>query len=293
MRTALLLCAAAAALAQQPPGWLMSGSGTLSNGVVIEFRCIAQPPLSGKTLKISLGGVKQEGGRIHRYMVDRESNSYFGYDLTAEPAGNGTYRVNILPLQPLKELTGLAPAAAPQLPPPQTIHEGQEIALDLLASADGTQKIVDYIRISTRRSPSPPNSSPASNRDYTIDDGPLNFPAQGEYQVYVNGQLQPAPGLTQKRGSTLWFAFPGQGRFILSLEPRFAHDSRVQGTLRDNVIQFESGADKYEIRCPARIIDSSAAFRLYVLHDPAYTPPRGADRLILGGIDRLENLVPR
>src|SRR5690348_16775034 len=132
MRIALLLALATAALAQQqhPPGWLMSGTGNLGNLLVVEFRCMAEPALNDRhPLSISTGGIATERGRVHRYMVDRESRTYFGYDLTAVQVAQGTYHVDILPLQPPQNLAGLTPAAIPRIPSQQTIHDGEEIAL--------------------------------------------------------------------------------------------------------------------------------------------------------------------
>src|SRR5580698_5549765 len=134
-------------IAQAQPGWLMSGTGTLPNGVVVKVTSFAEPPLnSSQPLKIKLMGISGGQDRIHRSLIDDASSSYFGYDLTAAPEGANGYRVTILPLTPSPNLAGFSPVPLSRVPAPQTVRESDTIALDLLVSADGRQKIVDYIQ---------------------------------------------------------------------------------------------------------------------------------------------------
>ncbi len=293
--TRLLLAFAMAAVAQAQPGWLMGFSGTLSNGVEVKFSTFADPPFKwSQPLKIGLGGIHTGSDRIHRFMVDRAGKSYFGYDLAAAPTDANHYRVTILPLTPTQDLAGYIPIALPRIPAPQTVQEGDKIALDLLVSADGSQKIVDYIQVSMKKRP--PASVPAPSsavRDYTLDDGPLKFAMDGQHDIFINGQPQPGLALTMKSGSTLWFYFPGWGRYVLSLEPRIGYGFQAAGTIQDNVIRFQADGNRYEIRFPAPLLSGGGTYRLYVLRDPEYRPANGAERMILGGIDRLENLVTR
>ncbi|HEY4362589.1 MAG TPA: hypothetical protein VGN17_16585 [Bryobacteraceae bacterium] len=274
----------------QPTGYYMVASGTLSNGLVVKISTGAEPPIvSSRPVKIGLGGIGTSPDRIHRFVVDDASKSYFGYDLVAAPLGTKSYLVTFLPLQPTKQLEGMSPGPVPQFPAPQLVEEGDTIALDLLVSADGRQKIVDHIQVAPRRSPSAPTFTMPAVDNYTIDDGPLKFTVPGEHDVLINGQLQGGIGLTGKAGSTMWFYFPGQGRYIVSLLPPSGYGFQDAGTLRDNVIQFRADSNRYEIRFPEPLL-AKGAYRLYVLRDPAFRPGNGADQ-ILGGIDRLENLI--
>jgi hypothetical protein len=162
--------------------------------------------------------------------------------------------------------------------------------LDLLVSSNGRQKLIDYIRISGKVVPEPAVTAGAA-KDFTIDDGPITFDLVGEKTILING-LEPSDtvALTGKNGSTFWFYFPGRGRYILSLAP---HEGfQKAGTIRDNVILFEGGGDQYEIRMP-RPIAGVGAWNLYVLQDPLYQPKDPARRTIEGGMDRLENLLPK
>jgi hypothetical protein len=263
--------------------------------VTVTFTCMAEPPLdSSQPLKISLAGVHDAPDRIHRFLVDETSKTYFGYDVLAAPTDGNHYLVTFLPLQlPPGDLPGRTAGVSPRIPAPQIVQTGDTIAIDLLVSADGKQKIVDYLRVATRQRPPAPTPFAGSVKDYSIDDGPLKFTAPGVYEVFINGQQQAGPGLTGKSGSTMWFYFPGQGRYVLSLMPPTGYAFQDAGTVRNNVIQFRGDGNRYEIRFPAPLLSGGWAYRLYVLRDPQYRPGNGADQMIMGGIDRLENLVTR
>jgi hypothetical protein len=294
--TSVFLVCALAGLVHAQRGQLMVAEAILSSGVVVTFVTVADPAFPPSTRSpISLDGVRGGQDRIHRFLVDDASNSYFGYDLMAVPTDATHFMVTFLPLQLRPgDLPGRTPGPVPGIPAPQTVQEGDTIALDLLVSADGKQKIVDHIRVAPKRAPAAPRfvTMPAPE-DYTIDDGPLKFTVLGQHDVFINGQQQVGPGLTGKSGSTMWFYFPGQGRYVLSLLPPVGYGFQDAGTLRDNVIQFRGDGNRYEIRFPEPLITGGAAYRLYVPRDPQYRPGNGADQMIMGGIDRLENLVTR
>jgi hypothetical protein len=172
------------------------------------------------------------------------------------------------------------------------VEEGDTIALDLLASPDGKQKLVDYIQVGRRLEPGAANSRTEA-RDFTLDDGPATFQFTMPTRFYINGQ--PFAGLggftTMRTGATLWFAIPGRGRFVLSLTP---HEGFLKGgTIRDNVVAFQDGADRYEYRASSPVLGAGKAWNLYVLHDPRYQPKAGMESAVSGGVDRLENLLPK
>jgi hypothetical protein len=294
MRTTSLFLVCALAGISHAQTTLMNGMVVLSNGVLVKFRTVAEPPLnSSQSLKIKLMGITKELDRVHRSMVDDTSKSYFGYDLMAAPTDANHYLVTILPLEPTKELAGLTPGSLPRIPAPQLVQEGDTIVLDLLVSADGKQKIVDYITVAAKNVVKIVKGVSPALKDYTIDDGPLKFTVLGEHEIFINGQKQSGPGLTGRDGSTMWFYFPGQGRYVLSLMPRVGYGFQNAGTIRDNVIRFQADGNRYEIRFPEPLLSGGWAYRLYVLRDPQYRPGNGADQMIMGGIDRLENLVTR
>jgi hypothetical protein len=94
-----------------------------------------------------------------------------------------------------------------------------------------------------------------------------------------------------RTGATLWFYFPGRGRYILSL---VSHDGfRRMGVIRDNVISFQSAGREYQVRLINLILGSKGAWNLYGLHDPAYEPKAGTMQIVQGGVNRVENLLPK
>jgi hypothetical protein len=236
-------------------------------------------------------------------MIDRDSRSYFGYDLAigAGDAANGyvaTFQPLSLTVDSLpKGLTAgrsLKPLPLPRFPAPQVVRDGDVIELDLMASPDGKQRLTDYIRILSHR-PEPEEPVPAKTtakaRDCTFDDGPIHFNCD-RTRFLVNGQLvDGADYCDGPTGGTFWFVIPGQGRYILSLAP---HDGFFKaGEVRDNVILFQDGHQQYEYRTLRPIVGTGGAFNLYMLHDPAYQPePYRKDAVVICGMDRLENLLP-
>jgi hypothetical protein len=257
----------------------------------------AEPPLSSaRSLNIGLMGIADASDRIHRFLEDLSTKTYFGYDVMATPTDSNQFLVTILPLQlPPADLPGRTPGPQPRIPGPQILQVGDTMAIDMLVSADGKQKVVDYIQVEPMRpkwtfTEIPP---PPSLRDYTIDDGPLKFPVTGGAEIFINGQRQSSAGLTGKSGSTMWFYFPGQSRYVLSLEARNGYGFQAAGMIVNETIQFHADGNQYQIRFPWALISGRGAYRLYVLRDPDYRPPQGSERMILGGIDRLENLVKR
>ena len=297
-----------------PPGTLGNQHGYFHidtfGGLSVRFRAVVDPPLvNPQDLKLGWGVFKLQtkGQNVwHRFVTDKVNQQYFGYDLTVDPgAFPGQYRVTFSPLSigpDQLQPSDLSPVPLPKYPEPQTIMPGDTVAVDLLVSPDGKRKIVDYIEFlfGVPADP-PPATSTGASKDYTLDDGPLNFDFVGF--VFINGQkFQGRTRFFKKSGVTLWFSFPGQGRYILSLAP---HDgfSKI-GVVRDHVVSFQANGQQYEIRMGSPVVGSGGAWNLYGLYDPLYKP--GADEqtpmpdgmptgtvTVLGGTDRLENLLPK
>jgi hypothetical protein len=299
-RISLLCVFSVAALAQPPAGQqIMNGSGTLKSGVTIRFKTMAVPAGIDWS-SLGEGGISTDANSIHRDMIDKRSGTYFGYDLTI--ASGDAVNGYVATFQPLSS-TGLVSrggailtrAPEPRFPPPQVLHDGDVIELDLMVSPDGKQKVTDYIEF-LAHAPEAAASAAASAanaepRDFTVDDGPVTFQAE-RVTVWSDGQKVPGVlGFTGKPGATFWVAPPGQGRYILSLVP---HDGFIKsGAVRDNAIAFQDGSRNYEVRFVGPIAGAGKAWNLYLLHDPTYTPNPNQRLLINTGTDRLENLLPK
>jgi hypothetical protein len=299
-RISLFCLFSVAALAQPPAGrQIMSGSGTVSSGVTIRYKTMAVPAdidWSG----LGGGGISIEANSIHRDMTDKRSGTYFGYDLVI--ASGDAVNGYVATFQPLSSTAGvmsrggaiLTRAPDPRFPPPQVLHDGDVIELDLMVSPDGKQRVTDYIEF-LAHAPEPSaaagSAANAEPRDFTVDDGPVTFQAE-RVTVWSDGQKVPGTlGFTGKPGATFWVALPGQGRYILSLVP---HDGFIKnGAVRDNAIAFQDGSRNYEVRFLGPIAGAGKAWNLYLLHDPTYTPNPNQRHLINTGTDRLENLLPK
>jgi len=294
-RSSLLFLCAVAAMAQnvdvtsrggvRPEGQqVMSGSGKLKDGILVQYRTVLRPPAAAKCCAGGIG--IDPAGILHRDI--QYNGASFGYDLVVDAVNPATgIQVSFRPL------TGVTPAAAPlpEYPPPETVQSGDTIALDLMVSADGKERLTDYLRFFAK-APEPAGASGTSPaRDFTIDDGPVRFDLTG-IRVFVNGrQFDGLTGFAIFPGSTFWFVIPNRGRYILSLQP---HDGFVQaGEVRDNVIRFQDAGQHYEFRTMSNIVGSGGAFHLYLLRDANFRPKPGMENAISGGTGRLQDLLPK
>jgi hypothetical protein len=290
-----LLISAWSIVAQQRSGILLSHGFAGSNNIELQFAVVAEPPDASLATLMSVSGIasSDSGNGASRFVIDKVHRQYFGYDISAEAtSAGGQYRVTIAPLTwiPPKDQGHLTPVLLPKYPEPQIMNETDTLELDLLVSPDGKQKVVDYIQVSKKPEP-PAATNDQQPKDYTLDDGPINFDFENETSVWVDGEKYPGSyGAEIKTGATVWFYYPGQGRYILSLVP---HEGFSQtGAVRDNVIAFQGEGQQFEIRTMKLIVgQSKGAWNLYVLHDPSYQL-KERDQVQFG-TDRLENLLPK
>jgi hypothetical protein len=320
----LAICAVALVQAQVEVGHeIANGSGVLASGVTVTCRTALILPPNNPPYRVyflPLGsGFDVSGDTMRHVLYDKPTQSYFGYDMGVKfVPGSNSLQVSFGPptvsamLDTLKAIAGdlpLIPAAVPKYPPPQTVHPGDTIALDLMVSSDGRARWVDQIRFSA-----PANAQQLlaaatihdgligrvpvliaaadSRRDFSIDDGPIRIPVEPP-SVLIDGKkpANPVAMLTPRSGATFWLYFPGNGRFILSLAP---HDGLVnKGTLRGNEIMFNADGHQYDVHFSASPTIAPGPWNLYVLHDAAYLPNDAPTDLVVGGVDRLENLLPK
>jgi len=292
--SASLIAAIAASALAQPEGLVLSGSGTLPSGIVVRFRTIIEPHTSSSELKSFNGGVTAGAEAIHRIMWD--NSIYFGYDVGVARSAPGSFSVTFLPLSISPErMVGkpLTPAPQPHFPAPQTVENGDTIALDLFVSPDGRHKVVDYIQIVPPENAEPPAASleGLAPQDFTIDDGPVTFDISPKVTYWINGQeFGGESGFSGKPGATLWVYFPGRQRYILSLVPSPGFEKA--GAVIHNVASFVADGQQYEIRFSGAIVVGGKAFNLYLARDPSYHPKPELSNTVVAGVDRLVNLLP-
>ncbi len=303
MRRISLVCFLAAASWAQPNGWVTSnlpgfkinsGTSTLKSGVRIRYTSVATP--DGSSVNLIATGSSMSDDVFHRFLIDKTTASYFGYDLVLGPGdANGRYQAAFQPLTGDEKMLShiadvpLKPMMLPKYPPPQTVREGDLIALDVMVSADGKHKITDYIEVLAP--PGSPAADPGpDSQDFTVDDGPVTFNGT-EHSLWVNGQGRELGAFTGKPGATFWIAFPGQGRYILSLTP---HEGFLKsGTMHGDTLSFQDAGQRYDVRFATPIAGQGKVWNLYVLHDMGFQPNPASAGMVSAGTDRLDNLWPK
>jgi hypothetical protein len=268
------------------------GTGSYTYGrIKVQYVMVAEPAL--KDSQYGFGGASS-ANLLHRWVSDKSTHSYFGYDLIVEPiAGTTQCRVSILPLSlTTADLTkqyhsdidaGWKPLLLPHYPVPQLVEPGDTIALDLLVSADGTQKVVDYLKASCQTESSVA-ADPGPARDFTLDDVILNI---DNGSLYINGDMPSGtPTVIEANGTIVWFSVPGKGRFLVSAVPRAGFVKA--GNISRNHLKFEVAGDRYEVRASHPILSERNAFNAYVMVDPNY---QGRDAVTFGSAHTVEKAL--
>jgi hypothetical protein len=305
VKTSSLLIFTIVALAQSPvkttdkSADLLTGLEVLDSGVTISSRINYEPwpPRNWAFDKAVMGFDPTGGDTVRRYICDLDALSCFGFDMTVSGTPTDeSLQVSFGPLTVSETVRESLDASAhgrplsfaklPKYPPPQTVHIGDTIALDLMISADGRERIVAYFKFI--RAP--------QAHDASIDDASfITLDLRGGPEVRVNGRTaikQASFSQTPTGGSTLWLYVPGEGRYILSPAP---HDGfEKAGTIRGGIVAFRANGQDYEIRglSVSALILRDEIFNLYVIRDSAWLPATGATDSMMGGIDRIENLLP-
>jgi hypothetical protein len=299
-----VLAMAGAALAQVKTGRDMGGGvAVLDSGVTLRYKTVLEPQLNSSAFhNLGGGGFGTSGNSMDHAVYDRVAQSYFGYEMTVLPGSDAeTRRVTFGPVngarleKALKAVAGDLPlnaAPPPLFPAPQAVHNGDTIAMDLMVSSDGRERLVDYIQFSFGTTPKPVAAATATPRDFTIDDGPLN-PALDQAEVSIDGQKFKGYVIiyASRGGATMWFYFPGQGRYLLSLA---SHEGFAKaGAVRGSVLTFSADGHDYEIRLTDPIAGTDHAWNLYVMRDAAYLPRPAVVKSVVGSVDRLESLLSK
>jgi hypothetical protein len=303
-KNSLLPFFAIAALAQSPAkvgspsADLMIGREILDCGVSVSFRINYEPwpPSNGAFDTALMGSDPVVGGNtLRHYICNMNARSCLGVEMQVSGTPSNMH-VSFGPIPmtaAFRESLDAAAGGRPlnfvrlsKYPPPQTVRVGDTLAIDLMTSADGRDRIVEYFKFSSAPEP----------RDATIDDGSffsLDFRAGPEIRIDGRTVVKTASLSTgQAGGSTLWLYVPGEGRYILSLSP---HEGFTKGgQLRGGAAAFRGGGHEYELRglLYPQLLSDDVVFNLYVFRDSGWAPSTSTDS-ITGGIGRLTDLLPR
>lgn len=278
---------------------------------------------SPDTTKQSFGSVYFTGydegekeSRVHRVLADRASGEYFGYDVVIESdAASKRFKVSIKPLSitPPEQLrlNELTARSLPKYPEALTVEDGDTISLDILVNPQTKVKIVDLIKITTRK-PKPTdllNTTTVNSgsggasfgkekpRDFTPDAVEMCLTKP---KLLVNGAVSSIRGSEFNgmiQGSILSVYIPEKGRFIFSLVPRDGFDFQKDAMMETNKITFQSGGERYELISDAPIL-SGGAWNLWILNDADYKPDStfgsaSVDFIQYGAADAVEFLFPK
>jgi GWxTD domain-containing protein len=290
-------------------------------GISIIFNIKASSPEASKQ---SLGSVYFTGyedgekeSRVHRVLADRESGAYFGYDLVIESDSSAPnkFKVSVRPLSinPPEQmrLGDLTARSLPKYPEDMVVEDGDTIALDVLINPQTKVKIVDLIKITTKKpqssdsplfnaataagyniatsvgsennlnSNSKNSSGSGSNdslfskqkpRDFTPNDVKLRLTSP---KFFASGAISSLLGSQWEgiiEGTIIHIYIPGKGRYIFSLFPQNGFNFQKNAVIEDNKIIFQSDDDRYELVSAAPILSNGGSWNLWTLHDSAYRP---------------------
>ncbi len=282
---------------------LFHGSGVLDSGVTLQYKTVMEPAESNSQADGLGGGVfRARGSTMQHCLYDRVATFYFGYAMTVSPGATaGTRKVVFTPADIASMRDGLHavagdlplnPAPLPKYPPPQTVRNGDTIAMDLMTNADGNGRIVDYIHFSFGQNAPEPSIASAASRDFTIDDDPVHIDLNPP-DVAIDGKKFAGIVLMYppKNGKTLWAYFPGEGRFVLSLAPHAGLTKA--GAVHGKRITFTWEGHEYEIRLTEPLAGLGNPWNLYVMRDASYVPRTALVNAVVISADRLDNLAPK
>jgi len=273
----------------------------------------------------------EKDSRVHRVLADRPSGAYFGYDLVIESdVMPNKYKVSIRPLSitppETMRLSDLTARSLPKYPEDMIIEDGDTIALDVLVNPQTKAKIVDLIKITTKKPQSSDSSlfnqtaagsgngsgfgisvgsgskeglfSKQKPQDFTLDDVKLRLTSP---KLLVNGTVSPIRGSEWNgiiEGSIVYLYIPEKGRFILSLFPRNNFNFQKAAVIESNKITFQADSERYELISSAPIISNGGNWSLWILNDANYKPDStfssaSADFIQYGASNQVEYLMTR
>jgi hypothetical protein len=251
----------------------------MQSGAFVVIRTESAPP-SAEDATSNLIEAEDKPNLLHRDFVDSKNELFFGYELLVEPVpATRQFRVTVRPLSE-EYLRGLRARRAfekrrlhPSYNPAafstasQLIGDGDTFALDVLRNPRTGTKIMDVIQVSLSDPSLQQAATDQPPRDFALEDVQLKV---SNYRLRVNGETvyRSTGGCA---GALVWFSVGDRGRFVFSLVPRAGQPFQKVGSVRHNLIRFESGGDTYEWESALPVVGTGGNWNLWVLHDPDYS----------------------
>jgi hypothetical protein len=249
--------------------------------------------------------------QVHRMLMDRVKRVYFGYTVQVEPQPGRAFKLSFYPLTltvQLRQRLGDDAASwkalpSTKFPAPQTIRSGDVLELNLLSNDNWGQQLTEFLTVqevsrpegffrldSTSREFSFAAGAP---RDFTVADVVLRL---RDPRVFINGRFEDSSARTlgEETGGVVWIFIPTRGRFLFSVIPNPKQGFSRAGEIRGNSLRFTVGGITYSVNSAARVAPGTAAYNLYVLHQPDWRPTyanANVDVVSMGAADRVDYLV--
>ena len=190
----------------------------------------------------------------------------YGYEYSLDPAAGGQYQIRFSPLQLAGVARRTAPylfhgtlAAPPELPASQTVEMGRPIEITLYQ--DDSSRIYDQIVFQWGAFPEWPPKHAAIARQGIM--------ALVSPQLYIDGRLAQTDGRSAGSGPVLWLHLPGEGRYLIALDPQGNPRFVKAGQASGNTLEFQSEGHTFRVMC-AEPIAAGAARPVYVYHQQSF-----------------------
>ncbi len=261
--TAVAALAAAAFTAGPIADCCEFGSADTPSGTIYaRFMGSVEPPIAAIQWRFKSGGVSfghtQAGVSGSSWSAsDRHAGPFYGLEFTADRLPDGSYMVHVASLSlarlqrgPMVRNGPIVPLPTP--PPVFKVAEGHSFEVDVYRS--GSTRV--STRVSLSATPFPGMPQP-----------PMPMHLEGARLLRNGVELGAWPAKIS--AETLWFRLPGQGRYVLALEPAGNSNFVQAGSVNGAALEVHDGGDVYRLESKSPIA-AGGARPIYLWHDPAF-----------------------
>ncbi len=246
------------------------GSADLPNGpLYVRATSLVDPPVAALRWWLKGGGGsvgETSGGALKGsvYIHDRAAQLFYGYEYVAEPLGGGQYKIAIIPLQASTIQKGPfvvsgQPAPLPSVPAPQIVTDGQPIDIDVYRNASERA----YIRLQVSANPF------SKRRRGAPAESQRNVLHTRNSKLFRDGILIASGQGSSASGNTLWFHLPGEGRYLIALDPTANPAFVAAGQVNGKTLELHADNHTYRLESD-RPLAPGPPRPVYVFHDSGF-----------------------